>query len=322
MRAYLLRRLLQAVPLLFGISVLLFVALQMTPGGPLAVAEDVQGRVTAEDLQRLRNRYGLDDPMYVQYLRWAGDLLRGDWGTSFDTGRPVLVTIAERVPTTLLLTGTAFLVTLILSIPIGLLAAVRQYSGFDYASTSVAFLGVSIPSFWFGLMLLYVFTFLLGWLPSVGLSDPRHDYTGWAAAGDLARHLVMPVAVLALVSTATNTRYVRAAMLDVIGHDYVRTARAKGLTEMAVVGKHAVKNGAIPVVTILALEIPDLFIGAVITESIFAIPGMGRLFVQSASLRDYPVLMGILMTASVLVIVSNLVADALYALLDPRIRYR
>jgi len=322
MRAYLLRRLLQAMPLLFGISVLLFVALQMTPGGPLAVAEDVQGRVTAEDLQRLRNRYGLDDPMYVQYLRWAGDLLRGDWGTSFDTGRPVRLTIAERVPTTLLLTGTAFLVTLILSIPIGLLAAVRQYSVFDYVSTSVAFLGVSIPSFWFGLMLLYVFTFSLGWLPSVGLSDPRHDYTGWAAAGDLARHLVMPVAVLALVSTAANARYVRAAMLDVIGHDYVRTARAKGLAEMAVVGKHAVKNGAIPVVTILALEIPDLFIGAVITESIFAIPGMGRLFVQSASLRDYPVLMGILMTASALVIVSNLVADALYALLDPRIRYR
>lgn len=168
MRSYVLRRLLQAVPLLFGISILLFVALQMTPGGPLALAEDVQGRVTAEDLQRLRNRYGLDDPLYVQYHRWVGDLLRGDWGTSFNTGRPVLQTIAERVPTTLLLTGTAFLVTLLLSFPIGLLAAVRQYSVFDYVSTSVAFLGVSIPSFWFGLVLLYVFTFSLGWLPSVG----------------------------------------------------------------------------------------------------------------------------------------------------------
>ena len=324
MTSYVVRRVLQAVPLLAGISVLIYVLLQMTPGGPLAIAENPgsAGRVTAEQLERLRNRYGLDDPLYVRYLRWGADLLRGDFGTSFNTGRPVLEMISERIPVTFLVTGLSFLVTLLLAFPIGIVSAVRQYSVFDYLSTSIAFLGVSIPSFWLALMLLYVFTFTLGWLPSFGLEDPRQDYEGLAALWDRARHLVMPVTVLALVSTASLTRYIRAAMLDAIGQDYTRTARAKGLSERVVILRHALKNGAIPIVTILALEIPDLFIGSVIVESIFAIPGMGRLFVESAHLRDYPVLMGILMIASLLVILFNLLADVLYAVLDPRIRYR
>lgn len=323
MGRYAIRRLLQAVPLLIAISAIIFVMLQMTPGGPLAVAEGGgrSARVTAEDLQRLRNKYGLDDPMHVQYLNWGRDLLRGDWGTSFNTGLPVLTMIQERLPTTLLVMGLSFLITLLLAFPIGILAALRRYSIFDYVTTSVSFLGIAVPSFWFALMLMFVFSFTLDWLPSVGLSDPRADHTGWAAVVDRGRHLIMPVTVLALTSTASMTRYVRAAMLDVIGQDYVRTAQAKGLADRTVVGVHALKNGAIPIVTVLALELPDLFIGAVIVESVFAISGMGRLFIDSANLRDYPVLMGVLIITATLVIAFNLLADLLYALLDPRIRY-
>lgn len=324
MGRYLVRRLLQAAPLLIAISAIIFVMLQMTPGGPLATGEGGgrSARVTAEDLQRLRNKYGLDDPIPVQYLNWGRDLLRGDWGTSFNTGLPVTTMIQERLPTTLLVMGLSFLVTVLLAFPIGIFSALRRYTFFDYLTTTVSFLGVAIPSFWFALMLMFIFSFTLSWLPSVGLSDPRADYTGMAAVVDRAKHLIMPVAVLALTSTASTTRYVRAAMLDVIDQDYIRTAQAKGLGERTVVLVHALKNGAIPIVTVLALELPDLFIGAVIVESVFAISGMGRLFIESANLRDYPVLMGVLVMTAILVITFNLIADLLYAALDPRIRYQ
>jgi peptide/nickel transport system permease protein len=320
---YFIRRVLQAIPLLIGITIIIFVMLQMTPGGPLAVGENPagRGRVTEEDLQRLRNQYGLNDPMYVQYLNWLGDLAQGDLGTSFNTGLPVLRMIGERLPTTLLVMGLAFALTLMLSIPIGILAAVRRYSFFDYFTTSFSFLGIAIPSFWFAIMLIYLFSFQLGWLPSVGLTDPRADHEGFSGLWDRVTHLIMPVSVLALTSTANVTRYVRAAMLDVISQDYVRTARAKGLREQMVIWVHALKNAAIPIVTVLALELPDLFIGAVIVESVFAIAGMGRLFIESANLRDYPVLMGVLTIAAALVIFFNLLADLLYGALDPRVRY-
>lgn len=323
MTAYVLRRVLQAIPLLVAISILVFLLLQMTPGGPFAMTEGAgaTGRGAEQALEQMRARYGLDDPLYLQYLRWAGAFVRGDWGVSFNTGRPVLVVILERLPTTLLLTGLAFLVTILLALPVGILAATRQYSLFDYATTTASFLGISVPSFWFGLMLLHVFTFSLDWLPASGLSNPRTQLQGWAAFWDAVRHLVMPVAVLALVSVAGITRYMRASMLEVIHQDYVRTARAKGLTEKVVIGKHALRNGAIPVVTVLALEVPDLFVGSVITETIFGIPGMGRLFIEAANLRDYPVLMGILAIGAGLVVLFNLLADVLYALLDPRISY-
>lgn len=323
MARYAIRRIIQAVPLLIAISAIIFVMLQMTPGGPLASSEGGgrAGRATAEDLQRLRNKYGLDDPIPVQYFNWARDLVQGDWGTSFNTGLPVLTMIRERLPTTLLVMGLSFLVTLLLAFPIGIASALRRYTLFDYLTTTVSFLGIAIPSFWFALMLMFVFSFSLDWLPSVGLSDPRAEQSGFSAVVDTARHLIMPVTVLALTSTASITRYVRAAMLDVIGQDYMRTAQAKGLAERTVVLVHALKNGAIPIVTVLAVELPDLFIGAVIVESVFAISGMGRLFIESANLRDYPVLMGVLIIAAILVITFNLIADLLYAALDPRIRY-
>jgi len=247
--------------------------------------------------------------------------MTGDWGVSYDTGQPVLQTITERLPTTLVLTGLAFTVSLLIAIPVGIIAATRQYSMFDYASTGLSFAGIATPSFWFGLMLLYVFSFQLDWLPSSGLTDLREDYVGLAAVWDRTSHLIMPVAVLALIATANLARYVRASMLEVLGQDYVRTARGSGLPERVVIVQHAGKNASIPVVTIATLMVPDLFLGAVITETIFSIPGMGALFVHSAELRDYPVLLGILVIAAVLVVITNLAADVLYGFLDPRISY-
>ena len=295
--------------------------LQMTPGGPLAVSENIgSGRITPEQLEHLRANYGLDQPLYIRYINWFKNFIRGYWGTSFNTGRPVLKMILERLPTTLLLTGLAYLVMLILSFPVGIISSVRQYSLLDYVLTSLAFIGISIPSFWFGLLLLYFFSFNTGWLPAFGLTDVSQAYTGIAHLWDMARHLLMPVSVLALIDTAAVTRYIRASMLEIVHQDYVRTARAKGLSERAIILKHVLRNATIPIVTVLTLRIPDLFLGTVVIETIFALPGMGNLFIMSADLRDYPVLMGILVIAALLVILSNLLADVLYAALDPRIR--
>jgi peptide/nickel transport system permease protein len=320
MGSYVLRRLCQAVPLLVGISVIVFVLLQMTPGGPLVSGEGAT-QMTPEQMAKLRAQYGLDQPLPTQYLHWLRGLVTGDWGMSYNSGDSVLTMIGDRIPVTLLLTGLALIVALLISLPVGVFSAYRRNSVFDYAATGAAFAGLATPSFWFGLMLLYVFAFQLRWLPSSGLTDLRQDHQGFAALGDLAAHLVLPVCVLAMISVAHLTRYVRSSMIEVLDQDYVRTARGSGLPERTVVLHHAFKNAAAPVVTIAVLAIPELFLGAVITESIFSLSGMGRLFVDSANLRDYPVLLGILMIAAVLVILANLLADVLYAWLNPRISY-
>lgn len=319
---YAIRRILQAIPLLVGISVLIFLLLQMTPGGPISIGEGQAGsRVTPEQIARLRGRYGLDDPLPIQFLNWGKGVLTGEWGISYNTGRPVLEMIGERVHATLILTGSAFLVSLAIAVPVGIIASTRRYSLFDHTATGLSFIGLATPSFWFALMLLFAFSYNLGWLPSSGLRDLRQQHEGIAAVWDVVRHLIMPVTVLALVSTANLTRYVRSSMLDVLSQDYVRTARGAGLPRRTVILEHAFKNAAIPVVTVSVLTIPELFLGAVITETIFAIPGMGRLFIESANLRDYPVLLGILMIGSGLVVVANLLADLVYGFLDPRISY-
>ncbi|MQA81047.1 MAG: ABC transporter permease subunit [Streptosporangiales bacterium] len=320
MTSYLIRRLLQSIPLLAGISIVVFLLLQMTPGGPLVAGEGAT-QASPEQMAQLREQYGLDKPLPTQYANWIGGLVTGDWGVSYNSGEPVIGMIAERVPLTLLLTGMALLVALLIALPVGIVSAYRRNSVFDYTSTGMAFAGLSTPSFWFGLMLLYVFSYQLHWLPSSGISDLRSDHQGLAAAVDLGAHLIMPVTVLSLITVAQLTRYVRSAMIEVLDQDYVRTARGSGLPERIVVLHHAFKNAATPVVTIAVLSVPELFLGAVITESIFSLPGMGRIFVESANLRDYPVLLGILMVAAVLVVLANLLADLVYGWLNPRISY-
>jgi len=317
------KRLLQAVPLLWLISLSVFMLLHVIPGGPMAAYEN-NPDMTAEDLMRLEHDLGLDAPIHVQYLRWLQALLRGDWGYSLASKRPVLVEIGDRLPNTVYLMGVATLVTLLLAIPIGILSAVRQYSTMDHVVTTIAFMGHSIPIFWFGLILIIVFHVMLR-NPFTGA--PLFPGGGMYTLGvpptilDRLHHLVLPVAMLAVANAATYTRYTRASMLEVIGQDYVRTARAKGTPERRVIWKHALKNAAIPVVTILALDLPSLFTGAIFTETMFSWPGMGRLFIESAFRVDYALLMAIIIVTATLTVAFNLLADVTYAYLDPRIRY-
>ncbi|HLY23223.1 MAG TPA: ABC transporter permease [bacterium] len=320
---YLARRLLQALPLLLLVSAAVFFLINIVPGGPTAAYEN-NPRLTSEDIARIEAELGLNQPIHVRYLRWLGAVAHGDWGYSLVTKRPVLVEIGERFPNTLYLIGIQYLVTLAIAIPAGTLSAVRQYSVFDHATTTVAFMGQSIPIFWFGLILIIVFHVTLRnplsglpLLPAGGMYTIGEPFS----AGDRIQHLILPVAMLTLANCAAIVRYVRASMIEVLHADYIRTARSKGASGRRVVWGHALKNAALPVVTIIALDLPVLFGGALFTETIFSWPGMGRLFYDSALRFDYALLMSIVMITAILIVLSNLAADVGYAYLDPRIRY-
>jgi len=316
MGRYVVRRLLQALPLLLAISVAAFAIVKAQPGGPLA-AYSSDPDFTEADRQRLEHAFGLDQPLPLQYISWLGSFFRFDWGYSFVSHQPVLSLIGERLPNTLYLMGTVFIVVLLFAIPIGVLTAVRQYSWFDHIVTGTTFAFLSTPTFWLGLLLIILFGLQLRWLPLGGMQTLGTPFD----IGDRVRHLILPVATIALVQMVAHVRYLRASMLETIGQDYMRTARAKGLAERVVVMRHALKNAAIPLVTIVALDMPELFVGALVTEQIFGWPGMGRLFWDAATRSDYPVLQGILAVSSSLIVLANLFADVAYGYLDPRIRY-
>ncbi|MEW6524903.1 MAG: ABC transporter permease [Bacillota bacterium] len=316
MTKYLARRLLQAVPLLLGITMITFLVVHLAPGGPAQVM--ISPDASPADIARIERALGLDRPIHVQYVMWMGRMLRGDFGRSFNDGQLVTTKIAERLPNTLMLTLVSFTVALALAIPIGIVSAVRQYSALDKVSTVVALIGVSLPAFWFGLMLMLLFSVQLRWLPSHGLST----YGSGFILGDRIKHLILPVTVLAYGGNlAAYMRYTRSSMLEVIRQDYVRTARSKGVAERVVIYKHALKNALIPLITMFGLSLPGFFSGALITENLFAIPGIGRLALQSVFTRDYNVIMAINLMVATLVVVGNLLADILYAVVDPRIRY-
>ncbi|HEV2357045.1 MAG TPA: ABC transporter permease [bacterium] len=320
---YLARRLLQAIPLLLLVSAAVFFLINIVPGGPTAAYEN-NPRLSSEDIARIETELGLNQPIYVRYLHWLGAVLHADWGYSLVTKRPVLVEIGERFPNTLDLIGIQYVVTLAIAVPAGTLSAVRQYSVFDHATTTVAFMGQSIPIFWFGLILIIVFHVTLRnpltglpLLPAGGMYTIGEPFS----AADRIRHLILPVAMLTLANCAAIVRYVRAGMIEVLHADYIRTARSKGVGGRRVIWSHAMKNAALPVVTVIALDLPVLFGGALFTETIFSWPGMGRLFYDSALRFDYALLMSIVMITAALIVLSNLAADVGYALLDPRIRY-
>ena len=314
MTRYIMNRLGQSLVLLVLVSMIGFAVLNLAPGGPLSQFALTPG-MTQADLDRIAAQMGLDRPLVVQYADWAFRLIQGDWGRSFRDGRPVLNVIGGHFGATLLLMGTATLISITIGTWVGIKGATKRYSIFDYAATVGAMVALSIPTFWFGLVAIYVFSLKLGWLPAGNM------YTiGDGSLLDYAKHLIMPSIVLALVDVAVWSRYMRTATLDVINQDFVRTARAKGMTPRRVLMKHVVGNALLPMITLAGLQVPTLLGGALVTETVFTWPGMGRLFLDSLGYQDYPVVMGLLMFSAILVLLSNLAADLLTAFVDPRIR--
>src|SRR5712692_121997 len=323
MLLFALRRLLLSIPLLIGITFISFLVISLAPGGPLDFLTPEDPNASPEVKQRLIQEFGLDQPVYVQYWRWLTRVVRLDFGRTFlPDGKPVLTKIGERLPITLLLNAIEMLVILSLAVPIGVLSATRQYSLYDKVTTIFVFVGFATPDFWLALLLMILFGVQLDWLPISGLRSLNFEYMSfWQQQRDFLSHLVLPVFVVVFGGLAGLSRYMRQSMLEVIRQDYVQTARAKGLPEPVVIGKHALRNALLPVVTILGLMLPGLIGGSVIIETIFAIPGMGQLMVQSVFSRDYPVVMGNLVIVATLTLLANLVADLAYGIVDPRIRF-
>lgn len=320
MATYVLRRLIQAIPILIGISVVSFLIINLAPGDPTDRFRS--GRVSAETINNLIRLYGLDKPLPEQFFKWFTTFWTfpwnpAAWGYSFVDGRPVVEKVFEKIPTTLELMGTALIVTMIVSIPLGVLAAVKQYSWADKIITTLATIGYALPSFVLGILLLYVFSIKLNWFPSFG----RQSLGQEGNFGDFLWHLALPVASLAIQQIAGWSRYMRSSMLEVLQQDYVRTAKAKGLGGRNVIFKHSLKNALLPIITLLGLTLPSLLAGAAITESIFSWPGLGFMAVQSVQTNDFPVILAIVMIGGMMVLLGNLLADVLYGLVDPRIKY-
>jgi peptide/nickel transport system permease protein len=318
-RQYVIRKLLIMIPSLLGISIVLFSVLALAPGDPFSELAS-NPAIPPEVAASLRAKFGLDDPVWQRYLHWLAAMLRGDWGFSFASRINVDTLILQRLPTTLIVIGAAQFLAILVALPVGVLAGTRPYSIFDQIANTFAFIGFSLPTFFTGLLLILVFSVQLDWLPMVYRADL--GVTGWQWYWEQCKQSIMPVTVLGLFQGASLVRYVRSAVLDVVRLDYVTTARSKGIGERAVVLKHVVRTALIPVVTLVALQLPIVFGGAIVTEQIFRVPGIGSLLISAMLANDTPVVMAITFVLSCLVVFFNLIADILYGWLDPRISYR
>ena len=318
-RQYIIRRLLIAIPSLLGISVVLFAVLAMAPGDPFEELA-TNPAVPPEVRMALRAKFGLDDPIWTRYLHWLAAMLQGDWGFSFASRMDVDKLILQRLPVTLIVIGSSQILAILVALPVGVLAATRPYSVFDQVANTLAFIGFSLPTFFTGLLLILVFSIQLDWLPFVYRTDI--EAKGWLFYWEHIKQSIMPVAVLGLFQGASLVRYVRSSVLDVIRLDYVTTARSKGIGERKVITKHVVRNALIPVVTLVALQMPIVFGGAIVTEQIFRVPGIGSLLISAMLANDTPVVMGVTFVFACLVVLFNLIADILYGWLDPRIAFR
>lgn len=315
MTAYLIRRLVMTLPILLGISVLSFAIMQAAPGQPTSM--NLDPNISAEDRQKKLEALGLNDPPHIQYVRWLGNFVSGEMGVSYVRKRPVKQMILERIPATVTLMGVSLLLAAVVAIPIGVISAHKQYTPVDYATTTGAFLGLSIPDFWLGLMLIMFFSVQLDWTPIGGISTLGAEFS----ILDRIHHLILPSLVLATASMASLVRYTRSSMVEVLHQDYIRTARAKGFPERTVVYKHGLRNALLPVITIFGLMLPVLVGGSVVVEKLFSWPGLGLMFIDATFQRDYPVIMALVMISAVLTVIGNLIADILYAVADPRIEY-
>jgi peptide/nickel transport system permease protein len=314
MTRYVVRRLLQGIPLLFGVTIVCFMMLHLAPGDAAEFA--ISARASELEIQRVRESLGLDLPWYEQYWKLLSQWVRLDFGDSWVQKRPVTEIIANRAPRTIVLLGLSIVVSLLIAIPIGIISAVKQYTFTDNIVTVIAFIGISIPSFWLAIMLILLFSVKLHWLPTGGVGTVGQEFS----LGDFLKHLAMPLAVLTLIRTASWVRYLRSSMLEVLRQDYIRTAHAKGLRGRVVLTRHALRNALTPIITLLGLSLPDIFAGAIITEQIFNWQGLGQLAVSSALRRDTPVVMALVILTGVAIVIGNLLADICYRLADPRIR--
>jgi peptide/nickel transport system permease protein len=316
MGVFIVRRLVQSLPVLFGISILLFFLMHAMPGGPLALFVHQPG-MTHKELDAIAASYGINKPVWVQYALWLGNALHGNFGYSYIYEVPAGQMMLERIPATAELMGSSFLLAFVVAFLLGILSAVRQYSFMDYFVTVVSYFGMSLPTFFLGIVAIIFFSVELKWFPSGGMAS----VTGPAGVGDHLWHLVLPAFVLGFFILAQWSRYIRSSMLEVINQDYIRTARAKGVSERSIIWRHALRNALLPVVTVIVLDTAFLAGGALVTETIFSWPGMGRLFYQAVSQSDYPTMMVIVSFLSVVIVLANIVADVLYGMLDPRVTY-
>lgn len=304
---------------LFGVSIIVFMFVHSQPGNPYL--EMINPKVPAEQTEKMLRELGYYDSMSVKYMKWMSRSIRGDLGYSIQYKEPVISVISARMGNTILLSIVSLVISIAMAIPLGIISAMKKGKSIDYGITIFSFIGISIPSFFFGMLLLKVFAFDFQLLPVSGMKTIGENYEGIEGVLDIARHMVMPCIVLALMNTASLMRYTRSAMIENIGKDYIKTARAKGLTKKKAMIKHGFRNSLIPIITIICMEIPTIFSGALITETIFVWPGIGRLNYEAVLNRDYPLIMGILMIMAVIILLSNLLADLLYVLVDPRIKY-
>jgi len=315
---YFIKRFLGSIPLIIAISIVTFLLVRLAPGDPTKMF--ISPQTKPEDREQIRKNLGLDKPLHIQYAIWLKNLvLKGDLGYSLVNGRPVTKEIADRIPATLLLMGISYLLSIIIALPIGIYSAMRPYSVFDYILTFLSYIGLSVPAFWLALMVIYYFSLKIPVFPPMGMTtliEPNF----WDGFWDIARHLVLPVFVLTVRNLAAWGRYIRSSLIDVLGEDYIRTAYSKGLTEIAVLWKHALRNSLLPLITVISLSIPEVLAGAFIVEQIFAWPGMGRLGMEAVFHRDYTLLMGDIFISSLLVVFANILADLCYCAVDPRIR--
>lgn len=320
MQRYLARRVVHGLIVLAGLSALMFTLLVFTPGDPVELIAAGNADVEAQDIAALRKYYGLDDPFYIRYFKWLRTVVQGDLGYSRTYGTPVTKIIGQRLGNTLMLLVTSVIIAFTIGIAVGIYSALRQYSVGDYATTVLAFVGLAMPNFWQGIVTILIFAVWVRWFPAGGMMTPGIA-PGWPAFWDRIWHMILPVSVVATSGMASWMRFMRSSMLEVIRQDYVRTARAKGTPERVVINRHALRNALIPIITLIALSIPGILDGAVITETVFSWPGMGLLLFQSVLGHDYNVAMAVLMFLALMTVLCNLVADVMYALVDPRIRY-
>ncbi|KUO70748.1 MAG: diguanylate cyclase [Clostridia bacterium BRH_c25] len=316
MLKYIVKRILNAIPLLILITLIGYSIINAAPGDPVNMFINPE-KATKIDVERIREAYGLNKPVYVRYFLWLGNLLKGNLGDSYFHSRPVLDMLKEAIPNTLILGIASTILAVAVAIPAGIISAIKRNSFWDYVFSTISFIGVSLPSFWFGLMLILMFSLKLGWLPTSGMRENFEQFVFM----DRLKHLILPAIVLGMGNMAQYMRFMRGAMLEVIRQDYVRTARSKGLSERIVIFKHTLRNALLPMVTLFGFLLPVLFGGAAITETIFSWPGIGRIMIEASFTRDYPVMMGDMLMIGSLVILGNLLADVLYAVADPRIKY-